>query len=229
MLTFPQELKCIWSRRVDVVTLLYTSLRYGALCDNIFTVVYSTMTPSHIESCKATDTISIIAVIVVFTALSVFETLRVWLISGKSRWPTIMVFLLTILVPSIDIYLNSLNQYYTLLDTSYGPFSGCQSGASDPVFPYFGVIARAGNTVSIAIALYVTWRKTTHIHRSNGEIGTPCLPSLLNLFFYNGVILFSVLLVLNIINMIIDTFNSTVLNSDVAVGKLRLLYILQHH
>ncbi|KAI0080538.1 hypothetical protein K474DRAFT_203978 [Panus rudis PR-1116 ss-1] len=48
ILTFPQEIKCIWSRKWSVVTLLYVALRYGTLLDNILSAAYSVMTPSHV-------------------------------------------------------------------------------------------------------------------------------------------------------------------------------------
>ncbi|KAI0070361.1 hypothetical protein K474DRAFT_1608851, partial [Panus rudis PR-1116 ss-1] len=88
ILTFPQEIRCIWQRKWSGATLLYVTIRYLTLLDIALEVVVVLVVPSSIQLTES---------------LAVFESLRVWAISGKSWILATVVLALAILAPVTSI------------------------------------------------------------------------------------------------------------------------------
>ena len=48
LLSFPQEIRCIWERKYGIVTVLYLLIRYGTICDMLIRVFDGLYVPTNI-------------------------------------------------------------------------------------------------------------------------------------------------------------------------------------
>ena len=49
VLSFPQEIKCIWGRKLEIGTILYLFVRYGTIMDMILNVFTGTYVPKTVS------------------------------------------------------------------------------------------------------------------------------------------------------------------------------------
>ncbi|KAI0077098.1 hypothetical protein K474DRAFT_1164111 [Panus rudis PR-1116 ss-1] len=152
ILTFPQELRCIWLRKWSGATVLYLGIRYFILLHLVMSCILDHMIPSGPQgyvinvkffgsvrtkyrscSCKVGYNISNMSIVVAFTAVPVFQCFRVWAISGRSYILAAIVLALSMVAPCIDIYADSLPSSFVVVDS--GPLSGCWRTEGIPTFP----------------------------------------------------------------------------------------------
>ncbi|KAI0074689.1 hypothetical protein K474DRAFT_1601089, partial [Panus rudis PR-1116 ss-1] len=122
LLTFSQEVKCIWRRKWSAVTFLYAAIRYGTLLEVAYGCAIFYLVPkdeqryhyslllavwcgikSGWSSCGPLFYIDFVVVPIPYIAVAVFECLRVWSISHKNWILATVVFLLNMFSPCFDI------------------------------------------------------------------------------------------------------------------------------
>ncbi|KAI0081380.1 hypothetical protein K474DRAFT_1337673 [Panus rudis PR-1116 ss-1] len=133
ILTFPQEARCIWRRKLTGASLLYFLIRYITLLNMGIRVFGNQPLPSNVQVCTILRYVTIVIEILTVIAIAVFECLRVWAISGKSWWLTTTVLILVIITLAIDIYADSYS-FTSILIKSSGPLSGCWQRQEAPIF-----------------------------------------------------------------------------------------------
>ncbi|KAI0079242.1 hypothetical protein K474DRAFT_1673466 [Panus rudis PR-1116 ss-1] len=97
LLTFSQELRCIWKRKWTGATLIYITIRYANMVDFASQVWADATIPKQVELCSFTHYSGL-----GFNIL-VFESLRVWAISGKNWTLAMLVMTFGLLAPGFDI------------------------------------------------------------------------------------------------------------------------------
>ncbi|KAI0073401.1 hypothetical protein K474DRAFT_1721647 [Panus rudis PR-1116 ss-1] len=108
VLTFPQEVRCIWQRKWNGAVLLYAATRYITILDIGIQLLAALVVPTSVQVCFPV-TSDIHYIMQYGTGVgrlwfcSTFESLRVWAISRKGWILASAVLVLNILAPAIDI------------------------------------------------------------------------------------------------------------------------------
>ncbi|KAI0081430.1 hypothetical protein K474DRAFT_1671903 [Panus rudis PR-1116 ss-1] len=110
--------------------------------------------------CKGLLDTTLALIFISFTSVSVFESVRVWSISGKNWLLASLVFALNMVAPCVDLYGNARPQQFAVVTS--GPLAGCDAV---PILTALlmtcalsavGLIARAAAFISYMIVLGVT-------------------------------------------------------------------------
>ncbi|KAH9923026.1 hypothetical protein B0H21DRAFT_840997, partial [Amylocystis lapponica] len=100
VLTFPGEVKLIWTRRWSGVTMLFVVNRYFALLDKAFLLVDSFPWPNQTDQ---VSTFFFTTFVCMLTTLILFSALRVYAIWNRDWKPCIPVLAIGLVVPGINL------------------------------------------------------------------------------------------------------------------------------
>ncbi|CCM06021.1 uncharacterized protein FIBRA_08265 [Fibroporia radiculosa] len=215
ILTFAQEIQCIWRRKFSGATVLFFLNRYLSIIYRILMLLVI-LPWQYLPQQTADDVITIMLDLI----LAVFTSLRLYAIWNRDRRILIAVILLGLVSPAANIF------YYTTLqeEAAPPPLYGCavrvhmSASAGEMSVPVGLVVMRlADNTFSFAIfncvfaicsdaiVLILTWLKTAEIQRafSSAHVKGGSISSLIQ---RDGTVYFLTLLVLNVVNLIAIKF-----------------------
>ncbi|KAI0696084.1 hypothetical protein BC835DRAFT_1414477 [Cytidiella melzeri] len=196
LLTFPDELRCIWSRKFSGATVLFVLNRYVSLISQLLLTIQLFSWDN--QSQDAADT------------FTVFAALRTYAIWEKDR--TILWTLLCLGLAPVG-----LNIFYytrvTILSTP-PPFTGCGELVqfNDPssalidqnVTDVFSIADRVAAICLDTLVIVLTWMRTARIRQVFSQLQIKS--SIGALLLRDGALYFVVLLLLNIVNLIAVAF-----------------------
>ncbi|TCD65321.1 hypothetical protein EIP91_002807 [Steccherinum ochraceum] len=217
LLTLSREIEFIWTQRFKLRTVLFLLQRYAILVNALLYVVQ--VDRPTVLSCESIAIASYAVSAAGLLSVACFSVLRVWVISSQRWLPTASVFLVSMVVPAMNIYTYCQPQRFYLNDgkcaveftemaipgtarvcsiliQAYGTMS--EFGERDRTFSF---VVRCSAIASDLLVLIITWTKTTDVwkFRSSGFK----LP-IKTLFFRSGSEYFLVLLLLNVITLVLD-------------------------
>ncbi|KAI0075487.1 hypothetical protein K474DRAFT_1664239 [Panus rudis PR-1116 ss-1] len=196
ILTFPQEVRCIWQRKWTGATFLYATIRYITMLHMVIQIIGVLLVPEDVQMCRVIYYTEVAIATVAVAAVPVFECLRVWAISGEKWILAIAVLALGFLAPCVNIYTYSLPASFILIKS--GPLFGCWGNQTFSKFQYFGPVVRAGAICSDVIVLTVTLCNTLQTVRTSQNLSIRTRYT--SLLLYTG----KSLLIFNILNIIFD-------------------------
>ncbi|KAK7684425.1 hypothetical protein QCA50_012372 [Cerrena zonata] len=130
LLCLPQEFRCVWKRRLGIVTILYLLIRYGIILNmvlRIFSQLYIYTDIPRWDTFCLDISCSI--------AAAVFDCLRIWGITQHRWFPALLVFTLSMFDPAINIYNYAIPESYQLVPS--GPLAGCWTFSTAQEYIYF--------------------------------------------------------------------------------------------
>ncbi|TCD60881.1 hypothetical protein EIP91_009372 [Steccherinum ochraceum] len=148
-----------------------------------------------------------------------FATLRIWAIWGHALVPTLAVFMISAIVPAINLYGYSMLTDFSVeegncvngarfsIDVSkrqYSTLCSPPKHADRPVFAV-GYTARSAAIASDLLVLILTWIRTADVWQESLKI-KGFRPTLTVLFIRDGTLYFGLLLIMNIVLLFLDTF-----------------------
>ncbi|KAI0078410.1 hypothetical protein K474DRAFT_1674117 [Panus rudis PR-1116 ss-1] len=168
LLTFPQEMTCIWKRKFSAVTVLYAIIRYATVLYMIFDVSYligSTQIRNPV-ACSAFTVMGYVLLVLANLATATFSCMRVWAIWQRNIIPVIPVFFLSMFIPAIRIFNYSTPEIW-IIETE-GPLPGCWGELFPPKGTrYLPIVTRVVSTSANGLVLILTWIKTAGIYRES--------------------------------------------------------------
>ncbi|TCD65330.1 hypothetical protein EIP91_002816 [Steccherinum ochraceum] len=197
LLTFPQEVECIWRRRFDFVTALFFSQRYMTLLGNILGLIQPTY--PTVEVCRMMVVLSYITSALGYLGVALFTTLRIWAISDRQWMPTLLVFVLSMLVPAFNFYEYMQPQKIFVLEGQCAiEFTAMLSKEAGRIL---SLSLRSSVIVTDLIVLVLTWMKTSYICRPSFMQSESTITGRL---LRDGTVYFGFLLFLNLSILLMD-------------------------
>ncbi|TCD64405.1 hypothetical protein EIP91_004121 [Steccherinum ochraceum] len=176
----------------------------------------------HPFRCKATLISDIILGLLGLLGTAAFSTLRIWAIWGHSLIPTLAVLLTSAVVPAINIYTISQVTSFTIIDgncvnearysaTLFMRISQLKE-TEWPIHPV-GYAARSGAIASDLLVLVLTWMRTADVWRESRRIEN-FKPTISLLLLRDGTWYFMMHLAMNIVALLLDTFQARNVGGD---------------
>ncbi|KAI0078418.1 hypothetical protein K474DRAFT_1674125 [Panus rudis PR-1116 ss-1] len=172
LLTFPQEVACIWNRKISAVTILFLTNRYATLFDLTLSTGYD-IGSTYIRNPKHAYS---------YTPTRSFSCLRVWAIWERNILPAIPVFLLSMFVPAVRIYNYSVAEKWLIFTD--GPLPGCWGVL------IHGIPKHSRDTSANALVFILTWVKTASLFKESRRLRLKA--SLPKLLIINGALQFAI-------------------------------------
>lgn len=213
VLTFSQEVRCIWQRRFSGASLLFVLNRYAVLVNRLLRLIqlvsWSGFKRQQADvACRIVWRMSATCTILMYIAIAGFSALRMYAIYNKSRRVLAVVLVMGIVNPCVSIYYNTQLTYQAMPP----PFRGCGQDSSfgnpsvDLVFLVFGAVF---SILLEAIVLALTWSRTADIlmllRKMQRKMGVT------ELLWRDGTVYFLVLITLTCLSMLSirdDMFNN---------------------
>lgn len=220
ILTFSQEVCCIWQRKFTGVTLLYVVIRYGTILNIVLQGIGGIWSFESVSSCKVIASLAYIIDIACQLGIVAFNCLRIWAIC-KRNWTSVLpVFFLSMFTPCIHIYFFSRPQTWFLVSSKL--LIGCREALLATQFHYLPVVTRAISIGTDLAILGFTLLETANVFKASQSLQVKT--SITILIVHNGALQFIAFLVLNTISMTLDTL-SVALLSTVASNSSQVLTI----
>ncbi|EMD33135.1 hypothetical protein CERSUDRAFT_68193 [Gelatoporia subvermispora B] len=202
-ITLPSEVSLIWGRKWSSVTLLFYLNRWATFIWAVVQVPLDMLPLSRLPvSCIGLHHITGSTTFLLFVA--VFSSMRIYALSGGNRWLALIVLLLN-LVPvatNISIFANWQYEIVDLPVLRNDCYGGSTLSQSVQIKKAVATGTRGCVIVADVMVLVVTWNRTysTYRHARIAHARTPLVTVVLR----DGARIFfvSVLLLLNVLNMI---------------------------
>ncbi|KAH9919350.1 hypothetical protein B0H21DRAFT_713016 [Amylocystis lapponica] len=198
-LTFPGEIKLIWTRRWSGVTMLFMINRYFALLNKAFLVVDSFPWPNQTNQAYASSFAVSCCQRKRLIYRPVFSVLRVYAIWDKDWRPCVPVLAIGLVVPGINLYQYSISTP----QSAPPPLFGCGEDIplSDAAFTSWSLATHSFAIVEDALVLVLTWIKTYGIKRIASQMHVKA--TLTTMLLRDGTVYFATLLILNVVSLIV--------------------------
>ncbi|KAM5543477.1 hypothetical protein V8D89_002728 [Ganoderma adspersum] len=236
LITFPREIRQIWSRGHVGITLLYAGTRYSALAARLILILAQTSWKgqNYLRSvgfwCKSLRIANLIALatscsvllwsqgiaeVVVFLSIAVFSALRAYALSGKNRLVLAMTMLLGLGLPAAHAY--EISRATIQLNTLS---AGCDSSLSIPpaLYPIVAFGARGTTMGAELLVVAITLRATCRWYVSQAS-HTSRLDRIL---LRDSLLYFLALLLLNALNIVFLEFAMNGALADLATMRVGL-------
>lgn len=197
-ITLGQELRYVWSSKFRGYTLLFILNRVNSL--GMIVGILMGLTPWYTgESCKAAVLVLASFQIMNFVIWAIVSSLRVYAISNRTVWVSLLTFLLALVPAATNVYNYIASSYFV---STYSILVECEYNQkySDSVGMKLLICTRVAVILADAMVLLVTWRHLRGTLKSS-RIGTNRV-SLGLLLLRDGTLYFVMLLLLNIAQII---------------------------
>ncbi|KAH9911715.1 uncharacterized protein B0H18DRAFT_935260 [Fomitopsis serialis] len=162
LLTFTRDVRFMWKLKPSVGSVLFFALRYSAPFNTI-AVVFGYLFQGSWQSqlsCTIMARLQMVGDVLILTCAAIFTALRIYALSGNSKWRLGFMLVLGLLNPVISTYTFVLSTPYLAHITPQ--FQTCNINTQ--VFGYRWMMAgRASAVVFDAIALLLTWLRIKHM------------------------------------------------------------------
>ncbi|KAI0722600.1 hypothetical protein C8Q76DRAFT_782822, partial [Earliella scabrosa] len=190
MVAFDREVDLFWKRKLTMATVLFIANRYVPLAATIMNLPYSVT----IQSCGPVSYTLNVVRIAQYLPWAVFSAARVFVLSSRTWFIALGVFLLSMSPVIIDCvtlaYLNVI---------SNGIECGAVIKLSISSQHRFAILSRTCLIAADIVVLAITWNATFKMSRESRAVGQRA--SLSAIMFRDGVIYFLILLVTNILHL----------------------------
>jgi len=189
VLTFPREIKYIWTGKIGLVPILYLLARYAYI---VYFLGYTIVTAANIPDKRCLSLIHFLDTMWVASLLGVQFLLitRTWAICGRSRIVLAVLGLLSLASIILPI-LQTTNDYCAVA----GP--GAKLLILEGIIS--GVVQLVFDTAVVAFTLYHTIGKTWRLHKGLNNVQRS---SLLRLLVHQGILRFGFMFSFQLTNMV---------------------------
>ncbi|TCD64402.1 hypothetical protein EIP91_004118 [Steccherinum ochraceum] len=224
LLTFSREVDCIWRREFGMVTIIFVLQRWALALDGL---VLAVSTPHlwvrrsrisllwfilmyHLQECKVQLISDNVIHILGLLGTTAFSTLRIWAIWGQSLTPTMIVFLTSAAVPAINLYGSAQQKEFAVQDGNCLAMLGISPAVSiRTVFRSLTYAARSAAIASDLLVLVLTWVRTADVWRESMKTKS-FKPTISMLLLRDGTWYFAALLIMNIVVLLLDAFQTRI-------------------
>ncbi|EPT03360.1 hypothetical protein FOMPIDRAFT_1158818, partial [Fomitopsis schrenkii] len=181
VLTSGQEIAVIWTRKMGLLAIIYTLMHVFTFLELLWYVLSYMNTPCRVSA--------------------IIAAVRIHAINQRDWRPAIVVMVLYLVPVLATIFTYSLLRWEVMDDQCY-----IFNIASDSELYGFELATRVSIIVADTLVLAVTWRVTYGFKKLNDMTEQLKLP-LTSLLLRDGTAYFSILLVINVINIVMWTTN----------------------
>ncbi|KAH9917156.1 EAP30/Vps36 family-domain-containing protein [Epithele typhae] len=204
-LTFSGELQFVWGRRFSGATVVFALNRYVNLAGKVVLPISTMYWPNQTdETCAAPIILVIVLTVVAYWIAAVFSALRIYAVWDKNWRLLVLVLLLAMAVPVTNMY-----HYIRSTPVAGGPpLNGCGENVdlSDEQFEQLSMITHGFAIATDLLVVVLTWLKTYEIRRLSYRLHFKT--SLSTLLLRDGTLYFGILLILNVIDIILNSNES---------------------
>ncbi|KAI0676426.1 hypothetical protein C8Q78DRAFT_997302 [Trametes maxima] len=202
ILTLPQEARYMWGRRFSGGHALFYIVRYSAVFGALMITANVCLTTPGL-SLQVFTLIEMILDVVLLVGTAVFSALRAYAVSRRSIWVLVIVLVLGMLNPIVYVLTFAV---FTRVDLMASSQPGI-AAPSHTAYENFIIAARVCAVAADAFVLFITWK-----HCIRRSVAPPKLlvqnmgrwdtaGSLINVIVKDGILYFSVLLIINIVGL----------------------------
>ncbi|KAI0754175.1 hypothetical protein C8Q80DRAFT_1265851 [Daedaleopsis nitida] len=198
LLTFAGELQFVWGRRFSGATVIFALNRYTTLIGKVILPIC--------VLCTAPVVLVMIFTILAYFISALFSALRIYAIWDKNWMLFLLVLLLAVSVPVTNMY----HYIRSAPAAAPFPFYGCGENVelTDEQFYKLSMVTHTCAIATDLLVVVLTWIKTFEIKRV--AAGLQLKTSLTTLLLRDGTLYFGVLVILNAIDLAINTSNATI-------------------
>ncbi|KAJ8483198.1 hypothetical protein ONZ51_g4852 [Trametes cubensis] len=197
VITFGQEVRCIWMRKKTGATVLYLFIRYVCLVSYCILPAVTYILTLNVERsgfCTLIGRMQVITELIAFIPLGAFSAMRALALSGMNCKLAALVFILACGPFAVNIWLYSENGVHAVTL----PVIGCTDTVHSGV-----TVARSCVIASDMLVIAITWWHAASgigmTWRSGGMPGGR--PSLVKAMVLHGTVYFVTLLILNVLHL----------------------------
>ncbi|KAJ8455001.1 hypothetical protein ONZ51_g12699 [Trametes cubensis] len=200
VITFGQEVRCIWMRKKTGATVLYLFIRYVCLVSYCILPAVTYILTLNVERsgfCTLIGRMQVITELIAFIPLGAFSAMRALALSGMNCKLAALVFILACGPFAVNIWLYSENGVHAVTlpvigctDVSNETAYEARIGEATYMAPFIGTVLN--NRLHYQAGIGMTWR-------SGGMPGGR--PSLVKAMVLHGTLYFVTLLILNVLHL----------------------------
>ncbi|OSD07814.1 hypothetical protein PYCCODRAFT_1430008, partial [Trametes coccinea BRFM310] len=196
--TLDREIEYVWGQRLSAASILFVVNRYVNLLITVLELVEQApfQTP---KSCP--PVVRILQSLLIFSTFIVaaFATLRVYAVWSRNWRPALPVFLLALMTPVANLYMDITGTPIPAPRPSVG--CAIQTNIAPNVYSQIVIAERTTTTAYDALVLIFTFIKTSQARRAAMSLSRR--PSLVALILRDGTMYFLLLVVMNIAQIVV--------------------------